>query len=55
MIGIGLLASSIRDYMIKEVILNTGNYHASIKNVSSTNLEKLRHMIQLKMLVMKRV
>ena len=42
MIGIGLLASSIRDYMIKEVILNTGNYHASIKNVSSTNLEKLK-------------
>ncbi len=42
MIGIGLLASSIRDYMIKEVIDNTGNYHASIKNVSSTNLEKLK-------------
>ncbi len=42
MIGIGLLASSIRDYMVKEVIVNNGNYHASIKELTADNIENVK-------------
>lgn len=42
MIGIGLLVSSIRDYMVKEVISSTGNYHASIKELTVDNIQDVK-------------
>lgn len=40
---IGLLFSSIRDYMIKDVTTSVGDYHVSMKvdNIDKTNIKKL--------------
>lgn len=43
MIGIGLLASSVRDNMIQEVIKTTGDYHAKIIDLNNENVKNLNN------------
>ncbi|MDD3392960.1 MAG: FtsX-like permease family protein [Bacilli bacterium] len=38
MIGIGLLASTLRDYMIKEIISSNGSSHLTIENVDASKM-----------------
>lgn len=43
MIGVGLLASSVRDNMIQEVIKTTGDYHAKIIDLNNENVKNLNN------------
>lgn len=45
MVGIGLLFSSVRDYMMKETRNNNGNYHVSIEDITAKDLDVVKHNI----------
>ena len=48
MVGVGLLFSTVRDNMIKEVESSVGSYHAKIKGISPKNLSDLSESKELR-------
>ncbi|HHW69561.1 MAG TPA: FtsX-like permease family protein, partial [Tenericutes bacterium] len=44
MVGIGLLCSSLRDYMIKQVKENNGEYHVKLFNVNEKQYNELKYI-----------
>ncbi len=45
MVGIGLLFSSMRDYMVKEVTHISGKHHVNFENISKENLDILKNNV----------
>lgn len=43
MVGIGLICSSVREFIIDETISSSGNYHAQISSVDVTKLENIEN------------
>lgn len=48
MVGIGLLFSSARDYMIEEIIDYNGNYHAKFSNIEYSQQSLIEHNTNVK-------